>query len=520
MGDSARTAAADRPESARTGDAVASSAQPSNAQNAAAHGLGILFWLAVWFAVAAFVGNDLLLAGPVDTAAALLSSFADAGFWEAVANTTVRIVATGALSAMVGVALGALAYRFRWIREGLSAPLQVMKSAPVACVIVVVLVAWGASGALIVIVAFVALPPFYVAMQQALASRPRQTETVLRLAGVSRTRVFASCIWPAALPFFTAASKTAVALSWRAGITAELLCLPMSTIGTAVYASKLTLDSAELLALTVVVMVLSWACEKAVVAALDLSGRAGVRVACSNNAGTRAPCGKDADDFDARGKGAERGPDASAPSTASAAASGREAGIGGAPETAIVLEDVTKRYDDATVFEALSIRVGPGQRVCLMAPTGSGKSTAIRLMLGMERPSAGEVHSPERFGVVLQTPSLVEGLTALDNVMLAAGAGVTREQARGALVSLLPEGGCDRLPAELSGGMKRLVEIVRALLSDGQAIVLDESFAGLDAESHRRACTFIADTLRGRPLVVATHDTADAEMLDAEVVRL
>ena len=489
-----------------------------NAKNAVADGLGILFWLAVWFAAAALVGNDLLLAGPAQTTEALLGSFADAAFWQAVGTTTARILAAGTLSAAAGVVLGALAYRFSWGRHLMSAPLQVMKSAPVACVIVVVLVAWGANGALVAIVAFVALPPFYVAMTQALKSRPRDAETVLGLAGVPRARTFAGCIWPSALPFFTAASKTAVALSWRAGITAELLCLPMGTIGSAVYASKLTLDSAQLLALTVVVMVLSWVCEKAVVALLGLTGRLARRAAVPS-ARTTSPTTEGATaSIPASGAPVVAAP---APVAASPAPAASEC----APTTAaslssIVLDQASKEYGAHQALGAFALRVDPSERVCLMAPTGSGKSTAIRLMLHAEKPDAGSVQSPARIGAVLQTPSLVDGLTTFENVSLAAGRGVTDAQVADALAHLLPAGALEKTPTELSGGMKRLAEIARAMLSDGEAIVLDEPFAGLDEESHARVCAFILDNLHGRPLVVATHDPVDAELLDARIARL
>lgn len=456
----------------------------SNVENAVAHGLGVLFWVAVWFAVAAFVGNDLLLAGPVDAFAALLRSLGEPSFWKATANTTARILAAGTLSSLAGIALGALAYRFRLVKEAMFAPLQVMKSAPVACVIVIVLVAWGSAGALVTIVAFVAFPPFYVNMMQALEARPRQAETVLRLAGVSKTRVFAACIWPAALPFFVAASKTAVALSWRAGITAELLCLPMDSLGSAVYASKLTLDSRSLLALTIVVMVLSWACEKAVVAMLQLTGRT-ARLAVRGSKGAASSVSPEA---------------------------------AGSDSAAIVMEEVRKGYDGNEVLEGFTLCVRPGERVCLMAPTGSGKSTAIAVMLGDAAADSGSVRAPERFGAMLQTASLVDGLTACENVLLAAGSSVTEQQAREALRELLPQDACDRKPGELSGGMKRLTEIVRAMLSDGQAIVLDEPFAGLDEKSHLKACSFILKNLHERPLVVATHDRSDVDLLKAQMV--
>lgn len=444
--------------------------------------LGILFWVAVWFALAALVGNELLFANPLETARALAHSFTEGRFWEAVGATTARILVTGAASAVAGAAAGALAHRFRWFRQLMAPALQVMKSAPVACVIVIVLVAWGSAGALITIVAFVAFPPFYVGMMQALDERPRDTEEVLRLAGVSRWRRFACCAWPAALPYFRQASKTAVALAWRAGITAELLCLPLGSIGSQVYASKLTLDSGQLLAWTIVVMVLSWLTEKAVLGLLGLSGRAG-RLALRQKAGP-------------------------------------EDGAADRPPEALVWEEASRAFGSLRVLEAFSLRVAPGERVCLMAPTGTGKTTALHLALGLTAPDGGSASAPARVGAMLQSPALVEGLTALENVLLAAAPAVTGQDAERALDGLLPEGSAQLAPAQLSGGMKRLTELARALLSAGQAIVLDEPFAGLDAETRERACAFILDHLEGRPLILATHDETDALLLDAAIIRL
>lgn len=445
--------------------------------------LGVLFWVAIWFIVARIIGNDLLLAGPLDTLDTLVRSLGEPPFWAAVGSTSLRIIATGALSALAGAMLGALAWRFRIIHQLLAPALQVMKSAPVACVIVIVLVAWGASGALIVIVAFVALPPFFVAMQQALSERPRGTGQVLRLAGVGHGRIFLTCTWPAALPFFTAASKTAVALSWRAGITAELLCLPLGSIGAAVYASKLTLSSSELLVWTVVVMLLSWLTEKAVLGLLALSARIGHAIAL---------------------RGLPR--DSSASATMS--------------HSELALTDLSKAFGDQRIAEGLNLRVAPGERVCLMAPTGTGKSTLLHMIMNLEQPDAGNVTAPAALGAMLQQPSLAEGLSAYENVLLAAAPGTDAAAVRATLSELLPAGTADRPACELSGGTMRLTELARALFSSGDALVLDEPFAGLDAASRQRAGALISRMLGDRPLIVATHDPADIGMLHARCVTM
>lgn len=459
-------------------------------KDAGGFALGILFWVAVWFAVASFVDNDLLLASPLDALASLAGSLAEPASWSAVGTTSLRIVLTGGIAALAGATLGAIGYRFTLVRQLLAPALQVMKSAPVACVIVIVLVAWGASGALTAIVTFVAFPPFYVGIQHALETRPRATESVLRLAGVARWRIFFACTWPAALPFFTAASKTAVALSWRAGITAELLCLPLGTIGSAVYTSKLTLDSAELLVWTIVVMILSWLTEKIVLGLLGLSSRS-YRLALRN-----------------------------LPPDASDRTEDRKAEGTQDPPSDLVLENVSKTYAGERIVDGFSLHVEPGERICLMAPTGSGKTTVLRMLLDLATPDGGTIEAPRPLGAVLQESTLASSLSALQNVLLAAAPGASAENIEAALDELLPSDTVNRKATELSGGMKRLTELVRALLSPGRAVILDEPFAGLDAKTHERACAFIRANLGDRPLIVATHDENDAALLEARIVRL
>ena len=442
----------------------------------------ILFWVAVWFVAAQWVDNDVLLAGPGATLATLVADVQSPAFWSAVGVSGARIVAACAVSALAGVVLGFAGARFRLVGVLLAPVIQVMKTAPVACVVVILLVMVGSHGAVAVIVAFVALPPFYVAAHDASAVRNRDFERVLRLAGATRWHVFLMCTWPTALPYFQAAAKTAVGLSWRAGVTGELLGIPLGSIGAAVYASKLTLDAAGLLAWTIAIMVLGWICERAVVALLALSGK--------------SPCFA----LGARSRVANRCTAAPMPRAA-----------------ALRLRGVSKAYGDAQVLGQVDLAVEPGERCCLMAPTGSGKTTLLRVLLGFEPADAGVVERPRRCGVVLQGACLAEDLSALDNVLAVAAFDRSRTCIRAELEALLPPDCVDKPASALSGGTRRLVELARALFSAGEAVVLDEPFAGLDARTRERACVFVRAHLGNRPLVVATHDARDAALLDARI---
>ena len=448
----------------------------------AAYALSALVWVALWAAAAAVVGNSLLLAGPAETLGALAEAVATGDFWQAVGRTSARILATMAASALAGTALGLAAARFGLLRTFLAPPLQVMKSAPVGCVVVVVLVMSGSAGALAVIVAFVALPPFYVAALDGCASRPLLAEQVLRRAGAGRMRVFLSCTWPAMLPFFCAAAKTAVGLSWKAGITAELLCVPLGSVGAAVYASKLTLDMPSLLMWTVVVMALAWASEKALLWLLGLtksSPRWAVRLARWRPAAAKAEV-----------------------------------------PAALEVDRVRFSYGDALVLSDVRLGVEPGEQLCLMAPTGAGKSTLVSLLAGAAVPQGGTVSAPALLGIVAQRDTLVESLSALENVQLVCGGSVPSERLVSELSDLLPAGALHRPACELSGGTRRLVQIARALYGPGCALVMDEPFAGLDDRANERACAFILSHQDGRALLVTTHHAADAERLGAAVATL
>lgn len=524
----------------------------------------ILFWVAVWFAAAASLGNPLLLASPADTLAALAGQVGSGAFWAAVGSSGARIIGACVAASALGAAAGLLASRFP-LAQRLAAPLvQVMKSAPVACVAVILLVVMGPGGAVAVIVAFVAAPPFYVAACEAAAMRDGDLARVLALSGVGKTGVFFAATWPACLPFFQAAAKTAVAMSWRAGVTAELLGVPLGSIGAAVYASKLTLDVAGLLAWTIVVMACGWTCEMAASWLLGLSGaspriavsfarrpsraRDGRRASVAARAACDPPAASAACDSAVVGAACNSAAVGVACNSVAAITS---CSLAAANAPLLRMRNVSKSFGQVAVLEGTSLEVFAGERVCLMAPTGAGKTTLLRIALGLELPDAGEVTCAS-CTPVLQGSCLVENLTARENVMLVAGRAHDESFVSKKLDGLLPEGCAGKRACDLSGGTRRLVEIARAVLSDAPVVVLDEPFAGLDDDTRARACAFIDECLRAntplasavggepfapaagdvrtcaveaegsvaRALVVATHNPQDAVLLGARIASL
>ena len=155
-----------------------------------------------------------------------------------------------------------------------------------------------------------------------------------------------------------------------------------------------------------------------------------------------------------------------------------------------------------------------------MAPSGAGKTTLLRTLAGLENALAGEVTGPRALAVESQDARLVEDASALCNVALTAGPGVGVDEIRELLDRLVPGIDADATVRDLSGGQRRRVELARALVAPGDSVLLDEPFAGLDDAARDLACAVIADELRGRSLIVATHDAVCASRLEADTLVL
>ena len=188
----------------------------------------------------------------------------------------------------------------------------------------------------------------------------------------------------------------------------------------------------------------------------------------------------------------------------------------------IALRQVTKRYGDQVVLDGLDLELPTGEVTALMGRNGSGKTTITRLVLGLERPDSGTVEglAGRRVVATFQEDRLCEHLTAEGNVRLV----LDRAHAGEALAALRAAGLDDDALAkpvrELSGGQRRRVAIVRALVAPADTVVLDEPFKGLDVAARSALIELVRERCAGRTGLLVTHDVTEAEALGARVVHL
>ncbi|GAA3089259.1 ABC transporter ATP-binding protein [Nonomuraea sp. NPDC049419] len=212
-------------------------------------------------------------------------------------------------------------------------------------------------------------------------------------------------------------------------------------------------------------------------------------------------------------------------------------------EIVVQLDQVRKQYGETVALGGVSLEIRAGEAVAVMGPSGCGKSTLLNLISGLDRPTAGRVvvHGEDltgmnetglalfrrrRIGMIFQFFNLLDDLSALDNVALAAQlTGTPAAQARRRAMELLDELGIsDRArmyPAVLSGGERQRVAVARALMNRPAVLLADEPTGALDSHSGEQVMDLLLDLHQiGQTLMLVTHDERLAERCAGRVIEL
>lgn len=187
----------------------------------------------------------------------------------------------------------------------------------------------------------------------------------------------------------------------------------------------------------------------------------------------------------------------------------------------IQLVHICKRYGEKMVFTDLNLTFVQGHLSCLMGASGIGKTTLINLILGLTKADSGQIIGcrDRKCTAVFQEDRLIEHWDAVRNIRLVCSKTVTAEQVRRELHQVGIED-FDKSVSEFSGGMRRRVALVRAIMAKGDILVLDEPFKGLDEELKSRMIAYVKQNTKDKTVIVVTHDKEEARLLEAEVITL
>ncbi len=221
--------------------------------------------------------SPLLLPAPWAVLRRLWQLIGQASFWNAVGVTMLRILCGAAAGILLGVLIAMLTSRFRAADALLGPLLTVVKTTPVASFIILLLLWVGRDMLPGVVVMLMVLPVTWANVCAGIAGIDPQLREMTKVFGFSPLRRFRRLWLPGVLPHFLSACRSALGLGWKAGVAAEVLTVPLRSIGRNLYEAKLNLETADLFAWTLTVILCSLAIEKLLAAALGLLGAPGNR---------------------------------------------------------------------------------------------------------------------------------------------------------------------------------------------------------------------------------------------------
>ena len=188
---------------------------------------------------------------------------------------------------------------------------------------------------------------------------------------------------------------------------------------------------------------------------------------------------------------------------------------------ALKAENITKKFGDNTVIDGFSHEFADGSFTCIMGASGCGKTTLMNMLLGVLPADSGTVTGNNvRMSAVFQEDRLCENLSVLSNLRLVMHGKPDRAMIEAELDAVGLTGCADKPVRELSGGMKRRIALLRALLAEYEILFLDEPFKGLDDTTKQTVMDHCRQKTAGRTVILITHDKSEADHFGGETITL
>lgn len=465
----------------------------------------------LWQLLAMKLDQKLLLATPVDVAKTLGVLVKSQEFYSAIAYSMGRILLGLLIGAAVGTACALLAGRWHFMEVLFWPYFSAMKATPVASVVILCLV-WLSGRRLSVFIVFLVVTPvIYTNILAGIKNLDLKMKDMARVFGINGIRRLLYVYLPELKTYIIAAFTLATGMAFKAGIAAEVIGTPGGSVGKMLYNAKVYLETPELFAWTLVIIVLSVVVEQVILGLVKWMFAGLQRHVVGGKICKENSCNGHHNEI--KGDGVDA--------------------IGAAIDLSNVCFSYNKGADKGLIND-LSLHIPAGDRVCIMAPSGTGKTTLLNLLAGGLKPDSGSVsfevdtgdgikdtdgHESVNISMVFQEDRLCSEYTAAYNIALGLKRGCRKTDLIQSHLEQLGMGeNIFTDVKELSGGMKRRVAIVRAVMSPSSVLILDEPFTSLDEELKDRTAEYIIENLNSRTLVVVSHDEKDAERLNARIL--
>ncbi len=467
-------------------------------------GMTVVLWLGLWQAVAMWIDNRIFLPRPAEVVQSLLGLLGTKEFYGSIGASMVHILQGFLLGIGAGTVLAVLAATSDFLQTFLSLPMRIIKATPVASFTILALF-WVDSSGLSVLISFcMVLPVIYTNVVTGIRETDKRMLEMAEVFRMNRRNRVGYIYVPAVLPYLFSAVSVAIGLAWKSGIAAEVIGITKNSIGNRLYQAKIYMEMPEVFAWTAVTVVISIVTEVLVLKLLRalenrMHGEETVQSQWQEQQVNQKETAETTEPADTQ--------------TVHPAETA---------EPLIVAEHIAKAYGEKIVLQDISLALAPGKPIALLGSSGIGKTTLLRVLLGLEVPDEGCVVHKDTQGisVVFQENRLCETLSVERNLRMVCKTKKQKEEIPVLLQQLgLAHTKKQRVSA-LSGGMKRRAAIARALLKEASVVLLDEPFQGLDNATKQEVMALVKERTKAKAVFLITHDETEAEYFDCETMVL
>ena len=222
----------------------------------------LAFWLGMWQIASLAVGQELLLPSPLTTVLRLWELMCTAQFYSIILRSLIRILLGTAIAVALGVVIAVITSKIRLLHDVISPVMTVIKAVPVASFIVLLLLWLERDIIPSIISVLIVLPIVWTNVETGILETDNSLLEMADMYRMSKWEKIKSIYTPSALPYFSSALSSSLGLSWKAGIAAEVLALPAIAIGKQIFESKLYIETVDLFAWTLTVIIISLIIER------------------------------------------------------------------------------------------------------------------------------------------------------------------------------------------------------------------------------------------------------------------
>ena len=219
-------------------------------------------WLAIWEIIYLLVGRELIVPSPLHVFERIISLAGTGTFWMNIASSILRIVIGYLCALIIGTVIGILTALSKLLDAFLSPAARIIRATPVASFIILMFVFITKNHIPAFTAFLIVFPIVWANVHQGIAECDKKLLEMAKVFRLRKRTILTRIYIPSVMPYFMAAAETGMGMAWKAGIAAEILTSPVFGIGTALYNSKIYLETTDLFAWTAVIVIISVILEK------------------------------------------------------------------------------------------------------------------------------------------------------------------------------------------------------------------------------------------------------------------